>query len=40
VPATIAESRVTIDNGVPVPMSDGTLLAADVFRPAARGRYR
>ena len=31
--------EVTVDRRVPVPMRDGTVLRADVYRPAAPGRY-
>jgi len=30
---------VRIDYDVPIPMDDGVVLRADVFRPAAEGRY-
>src|ERR1700681_1555595 len=30
---------LTVDRNVSVPMRDGTLLFADVYRPAAPGRY-
>jgi len=32
-------SDITIDTNVPVTMRDGVTLAADIFRPGARGRY-
>src|SRR5262249_1622165 len=31
--------EVTLDKAVPVPMRDGTRLAADVYRPRADGRF-
>src|SRR5919198_4323547 len=34
-----AVSSLTVDANVPVPMRDGTILRADVYRPAAAGRY-
>ena len=33
------ESSLIIDKDVPVPMRDGTILRADVYRPATAGRY-
>ena len=33
------ESNLIIDKDVPVPMRDGTILRADVYRPATAGRY-
>lgn len=33
------ESELVIERGVPVPMRDGTILRADVYRPAAGGRF-
>src|SRR6266851_3305009 len=33
------EFEVEIERGVPVPMRDGTVLRADVYRPAANGRF-
>ena len=30
---------VQVDRDVPVPMRDGTILRADVYRPRAPGRY-
>src|SRR5437762_12097845 len=33
------EFEVQIERTVPVPMRDGTILRADVYRPAARGRF-
>jgi putative CocE/NonD family hydrolase len=35
----VSTPQVTIDYDVQVPMQDGTYQAADVFRPAAAGRY-
>jgi len=32
-------SEVEIERQVPIPMADGTILRADVYRPAAPGRY-
>jgi len=32
-------SRITVERGVPIPMRDGVVLDADVYRPAAPGRY-
>src|SRR5215208_6023246 len=34
-----AQAPVRVDTGVTVPMRDGVMLAADVHRPAATGRY-
>jgi putative CocE/NonD family hydrolase len=34
-----AEYEVTIEREVPVPMRDGTILRADVYRPAPSGRF-
>jgi uncharacterized protein len=34
-----AQAPFRIDTGVPVPMRDGVVLRADVFRPATDGRY-
>ena len=34
-----AQAPFRVDTGVPVPMRDGVVLRADVFRPAADGRY-
>ncbi|PYM53909.1 MAG: hypothetical protein DMD79_25505, partial [Candidatus Rokuibacteriota bacterium] len=31
--------RLTVERDVAVPMRDGTVLYADVYRPAAAGRY-
>ena len=31
--------EITIELDVPVPMRDGTMLRADVYRPAAEGVY-
>lgn len=31
--------EIAIDKAVPVPMSDGTRLAADIYRPRAEGRF-
>ena len=33
------QNDVTIDNLVPVPMRDGTILYADVYLPAVEGRH-
>lgn len=33
------QSSLIIDKDVPVPMRDGTVLRADVYRPAAAGKY-
>ena len=33
------EFEVEIEHQVPVPMRDGTILRADVYRPAASGRF-
>jgi putative CocE/NonD family hydrolase len=33
------EFEVEIERNVPVPMRDGTILRADIYRPAARGRF-
>ena len=33
------ESSIVIDKDVPVPMRDGTVLRADVYRPATPGKY-
>ncbi|MBM3940470.1 MAG: hypothetical protein FJ318_06210, partial [SAR202 cluster bacterium] len=30
---------VLVENDVPTPMRDGTVLTADIYRPAAPGRY-
>jgi putative CocE/NonD family hydrolase len=35
----MGEPTIVIEKNVPVPMRDGTILRADVFRPAAPGRY-
>ena len=35
----MAESSIVIDKDVPVPMRDGTVLRADVYRPATPGKY-
>src|SRR5262245_49330370 len=32
-------TRLAVEYDVPVPMSDGILLSADVFRPTSRGRF-
>src|SRR4051812_35373976 len=32
-------SSMQVDKNVPVPMRDGTILRADVYRPGAPGRY-
>lgn len=32
-------SEIIIDKAIPVPMSDGTKLAADIYRPKADGRF-
>src|SRR3954470_4245128 len=34
-----AQEPFRVDTGIPVPMRDGVVLRADVFRPAASGRY-
>ncbi|HEX5004732.1 MAG TPA: CocE/NonD family hydrolase, partial [Gemmatimonadales bacterium] len=34
-----AQAPFRVDTGVPVPMRDGVVLRADVFRPGADGRY-
>src|SRR6266508_4919863 len=40
VPSTSAPGReVVVERGVPVPMRDGTILRADVYRPAGGGRF-
>src|SRR5262249_28446515 len=36
---TEAPYQVTVDKAVMVPMADGTRLAADIYRPAAEGRF-
>src|SRR5262245_6927380 len=33
------EYEVLVERGVPVPMRDGTILRADVYRPATTGRF-
>ncbi len=35
----MGESSLSIDKDVLVPMRDGTVLRADVYRPAASGKY-
>src|SRR5713101_9982845 len=35
----MGDPTVVIEKDVPVPMRDGVVLRADVFRPAAPGRY-
>ena len=35
----MGESSLSIEKDVPVPMRDGTVLRADVYRPAAPGKY-
>ncbi len=35
----MGEPTIVIEKNVPVPMRDGTILRADVFRPAVPGRY-
>lgn len=35
----MAEPTIVIEQNVPVPMRDGVILCADVYRPAAAGRY-
>ena len=35
----MAESSIVIDKDVPVPMRDGSVLRADVYRPATPGKY-
>ena len=35
----MAEPTVVIEQNVPVPMRDGIILRADIYRPAAAGRY-
>jgi predicted acyl esterase len=37
--SSTATGAVAVDFDVAVPMGDGVRLAADVFRPRARGRY-
>ena len=39
--AATSETRfeVQIERAVPIPMRDGTILRADVYRPAAAGRF-
>src|SRR5260370_35896414 len=32
-------NEVQVERQVPIPMSDGTILRADVYRPSATGRY-
>ncbi len=32
-------NEVQVERHVPIPMADGTILRADVYRPAALGRY-
>jgi putative CocE/NonD family hydrolase len=34
-----AQYSVSLDRGVPIPMRDGTILYADIFKPAAPGKY-
>lgn len=36
---TVAADSMLVDYQVPVPMSDGALLRADVFRPEVEGKY-
>lgn len=33
------QTSLTIEQNIPVPMRDGTILYADVYRPSGRGRY-
>ena len=35
----MGESSLNIEKDVPVPMRDGTVLRADVYRPATPGKY-
>ena len=35
----MGEPTIVIEKNVPTPMRDGTVLRADVFRPAAPGKY-
>jgi putative CocE/NonD family hydrolase len=35
----VARYSVSVDRGVPVPMRDGTVLYADIYRPSGPGRY-
>ena len=35
----MGEPTIVIEKNVPTPMRDGTILRADVFRPAASGKY-
>jgi len=37
---TLVAGEVRVERNVPVPMRDGVILRADVFRPAAPGRIR
>src|SRR5689334_20797267 len=38
-PSAVPTSPFTIERGVAVPMRDGTVLLADVYRPQADGRF-
>src|SRR5436190_21490225 len=38
-PDTSIRQGPRVERGVPVPMRDGTILRADVYRPRAPGRY-
>ena len=33
------QTSLTIEQNIPIPMRDGTMLYADVYRPSSRGRY-
>ena len=35
----MSHTSLIIDKDVPVPMRDGTVLRADVYRPATAGKY-
>ena len=34
-----ARFSVSVERGVPVPMRDGAVLLADIYRPSGPGRY-
>lgn len=33
------QAALTVEQNIPVPMRDGTILFADVYRPSGGGRY-
>ena len=35
----VSQYSVSVDRGVPVPMRDGTILYADIYKPGAPGKY-